>query len=215
MFGSSLRCFPHFQFRKLLQRLTVIYLCIFLSFFVTLIMSSSIFDPDICDLNVNVSKPLIILSESRTVVTIVIAYFPMSKSKHSSAQYLSWLENLLSFCESPMVIFTSDEYRSTLLELRHRRGPLPTHFVVDYDSPLDMPPIKKFKNTFQEQLLTDPNTIITQSNYTLFGVPNHSCSTIVHMPTIFAPIFFFISTLDHFVLKNIVLENGRINYPAN
>ncbi|CAF1118277.1 unnamed protein product [Adineta steineri] len=90
------------------------------------------------------------------MTTVVAAYFPMAKSKHSPAEYLSWLENLLSFCESPMVIFTSNDYRSALTELRYRRGPLPTHFVVDYASPLEMPPIKRLKTTFEEQLSMDP-----------------------------------------------------------
>ncbi|CAF1328552.1 unnamed protein product [Adineta steineri] len=74
--------------------------------------------------------------------TVVTAYFPLSKSKHSKAEYQSWLENLLGFCQSPMIIYTSIEYQPMLQQLR-RNNSLRTHFIVEYNSSLEMPPVKK------------------------------------------------------------------------
>ncbi|CAF1137576.1 unnamed protein product [Adineta steineri] len=87
--------------------------------------------------------------------TVVIAYFPLSKSKHSKAQYQSWLENLLGFCQSPIVIYTSIEYQPILQQLR-RNNSLRTHFIVEYNSPLEMPPIKRLVPVFEQQYPSDP-----------------------------------------------------------
>ena len=87
--------------------------------------------------------------------TIVIAYFPLKKSKYNMTQYSLWLENLLGFCQSPMVIFTSIEYQPILHRLR-RNGSLLSHFIVDYRSPLQMPPIKEILSTFERQHRVDP-----------------------------------------------------------
>ncbi|CAF4116459.1 unnamed protein product [Adineta steineri] len=87
--------------------------------------------------------------------TVVTAYFPLSKSKHSKAEYQSWLENLLGFCQSPMIIYTSIEYQPMLQQLR-RNNSLRTHFIVEYNSSLEMPPVKKLVPIFEQQYLTDP-----------------------------------------------------------
>ena len=93
------------------------------------------------------------VSEHET--TIVTAYFPLTKAKHSQAEYLSWLENLLSFSRSPMIIFTSADFRPVLHRLR-RNGSLPSFFIVDYQSPLEMPPIQPLVSTFRRQHSIDP-----------------------------------------------------------
>ena len=87
--------------------------------------------------------------------TIVTAYFPLTKAKHSQAEYLSWLENLLSFSRSPMIIFTSADFRPVLYRLR-RNGSLPSFFIVDYQSPLEMAPIQPLVSTFELQHSIDP-----------------------------------------------------------
>ena len=88
-------------------------------------------------------------------ITVVTAYFPLEKAKHSQSDYQSWLKNLFSFCQSPMIIFTTTKFHSTLYQLR-RNGSLPSFFVIDYPSPLHMPPIKPLISTFQEQHQQDP-----------------------------------------------------------
>lgn len=102
------------------------------------------------------SKGFVVLKESRIATAIVVAYFPFTQSKHSAREYHNWLENLLSFCESPMIIFTSKQYKTTLERIRNRNSPLPSRFIVDFDSPREMPPIVKLLKTFNKQLLTDP-----------------------------------------------------------
>ena len=87
--------------------------------------------------------------------TIVTAYFPLTRAKHSQSHYLSWLENLLSFCQSPMVIFTTADFHPILYRLR-RNGSLPAFFIVNYKSPLQMPPIEPLVATFERQHQTDP-----------------------------------------------------------
>ncbi|CAF4470229.1 unnamed protein product, partial [Adineta steineri] len=52
--------------------------------------------------------------KNQYTTTVVIAYFPLNKSKHSKAQYQSWLENLLGFCQSPIIIYTSIEHQPIL-----------------------------------------------------------------------------------------------------
>ena len=94
-------------------------------------------------------------SNSQREVTVVTAYFPLAKAKHSQSNYLEWLENLFSFCQSPMIIFTSAEFSPILHRLR-RNGSLPSFFIVDYSSPLQMPPIRSLVSTFVEQHSVDP-----------------------------------------------------------
>lgn len=88
-------------------------------------------------------------------VTVVTGYFPLPRAKHSAKNYMGWLENLLSFCSSPMIIFTSVEFYPQLYRLR-RNGSLPTYFIVNYSSPLEMPPIRPLVSTFEKQHSTDP-----------------------------------------------------------
>ena len=89
------------------------------------------------------------------VATIVVGYFPFSKAKHSKSEYLSWLENLLGYCQSPMIIFTNAEYQPILYRLR-RNGTLPSLFITEYQSPSDMPPIQSLVSTFKQQHTKDP-----------------------------------------------------------
>ncbi|CAF2109625.1 unnamed protein product [Rotaria magnacalcarata] len=89
------------------------------------------------------------------LTTVVIAYFPLKKSKHTKAKYLMWLENLLGYCQSPMIIFTSIEYQSVLYRLR-RKGSLASYFIVNYSTPLQMPPIQHLLSIFEQQHKIDP-----------------------------------------------------------
>jgi hypothetical protein len=90
-----------------------------------------------------------------TITTIVTAYFPLRKSKHPETDYLLWLENLLGYCKTPMIIFTSIEYQPILYRLR-QNGSLPSYFIVNYSTPLQMPPIQPLLSTFQQQHQIDP-----------------------------------------------------------
>ena len=91
-------------------------------------------------------------------ISIVTGYFPLRKAKHSQSEYLSWLQNLLSFCSCPMIIFSSAEFHPILHRLR-RNGSLPSFFIVDYQSPLEMPPIQSLRFTFERQHRIDPEGV--------------------------------------------------------
>ena len=93
--------------------------------------------------------------KDKSEVTIVTAYFLLPKAKHSAQHYMTWLQNLLSFCQSPMIIFTTAELYPQLYRLR-RNGSLPSHFIVDYSSPMQMPPIRPLVSTFEKQHPSDP-----------------------------------------------------------
>ncbi|CAF4454464.1 unnamed protein product, partial [Rotaria sp. Silwood2] len=54
-----------------------------------------------------------------------------------------------------MIIFTSIEYQSILYRLR-RNGSLASYFIVDYSTPLQMPPIQPLLPIFELQHNTDP-----------------------------------------------------------
>ncbi|CAF1348345.1 unnamed protein product [Adineta steineri] len=103
----------------------------------------------------NYTRYSLLKNNEQYSTTVVTAYFPLSKSKHSKAEYQSWLENLLGFCQSPMIIYTSIEYQPMLQQLR-RNNSLRTHFIVEYNSSLEMPPVKKLVPIFEQQYLTDP-----------------------------------------------------------
>lgn len=94
-------------------------------------------------------------SNDRQWITIVTAYYQLKKAKHSHSEYLIWLENFLSFAQSPMIIFTTPDLHPILYRLRGN-GSFPTVFILNYASPLQMPPIKPLISTFEEQHETDP-----------------------------------------------------------
>ena len=88
-------------------------------------------------------------------ITVVTGYFPFRKAKHSSSEYIDWLTHLLSFCQSPMIIFTNRDFYPTIYRLRHN-ATLPTFFILDYESPSEMPPIRSLIPTFKAQHRDDP-----------------------------------------------------------
>ncbi|CAF1037863.1 unnamed protein product [Adineta steineri] len=103
----------------------------------------------------NYTKYPLLKSNEKCTTTVVIVYFPLRKSKHSKAEYQSWIENLLGFCQSPIIIYTSIEHQLILQQLR-RNSSLRTHFIVEYNSPFQIPPIKKLVPIFEQQYSNDP-----------------------------------------------------------
>ena len=62
------------------------------------------------------NAPSLDRNTNRTHATIVTCYFKMD-SKHSHDEYLRWMTNMLSLSDN-MVIFTTEDMRPTILELR-------------------------------------------------------------------------------------------------
>ena len=60
--------------------------------------------------------------------TIVTAFFPFSKSKHSLNEYKQWIENLLNYTENPMVVYTSS--RMLWFIQRRRNDPIPSELCT-------------------------------------------------------------------------------------
>ncbi|CAF0935595.1 unnamed protein product [Adineta ricciae] len=54
-----------------------------------------------------------------------------------------------------MVIFTSVKFYPILNRLR-KNGTLPSYFILDYETPLEMPPIRSLISTFEQQYRIDP-----------------------------------------------------------
>jgi hypothetical protein len=92
-------------------------------------------------------------ADGRTQITttIVTAFFPFPKAKQSLTKYKEWLENLLSYTENPMVIFTSKNMSPLVESLRNARckpnqNCFPTVIIRDFDTQWKMPPIKQVKD---------------------------------------------------------------------
>lgn len=97
--------------------------------------------------------------------TIVTAFFNIS-SKHSEAEYLSWMSNMLSLQDS-MVIFTETSTTETIKRLRSHA--LHRTLIVKMEIG-DLPVAKRWPLTFWEkQLNVDPEKSIHKS-YQLFWI---------------------------------------------
>jgi hypothetical protein len=98
---------------------------------------------------------VIISKKTQNSTTIVTAFFVFSKSKHGVNEYEQWLENLLSYTENPMVIFTSNQTFPLVKRLRNARSSngnyFPTMIITDFDTPWEMPPIKQIKDVLISQ----------------------------------------------------------------
>lgn len=96
------------------------------------------------------------------ITTIVTAFYPFKKAKHTSDSYNQWLMNFLAYVDNPMVIFTSEKQLALLYELRNNLSNKMslTMFITNFSSPHEMPPVKKLKKTFLRQLDKDPERSI-------------------------------------------------------
>jgi hypothetical protein len=103
--------------------------------------------------------------KTQNSTTIVTAFFSFVKSKHNRSEYKQWLENLLSYTENPMMIFTSKELAPLVKGLRDARSLIvcepdqncfPTVIITDFDTPWDIPPIKHIKDVLMSQVDIDP-----------------------------------------------------------
>ncbi|GBF98035.1 hypothetical protein Rsub_11146 [Raphidocelis subcapitata] len=90
---------------------------------------------------------------ARGPLTLVTAYFDFgTRSKHSTSQYDTWLQNFLPTASAPMVCFTTEP---SLAYLRELRGAHPTVYVL-YGSIWDVPPAGYYRDAFEAQRELDP-----------------------------------------------------------
>lgn len=97
--------------------------------------------------------------------TIVTAYYPFPKSKHSLDEYKQWMENLLSYTQNPMVIYTSKQMSPFIQQLRNQQSAtvckanescFPTVIINDFETPWEIPPIQSVKDKLYSQKDIDP-----------------------------------------------------------
>ncbi|CAF1458374.1 unnamed protein product [Adineta steineri] len=133
-------------------------LCIFLLVVIGVSVVSYVNSPNLIKFSTDVfsyTRYSLSKSNEQYTTTVVIVYFPLSKSKYSKAKYQSWVENLLGFCQLSIIIYTSIEYQPILQQL-HRNNSLISHFIVEYNSPFQIPPVKKLIPIFEQQYPSDP-----------------------------------------------------------
>jgi hypothetical protein len=97
-------------------------------------------------------------------ILIVSAYFPVSNSKHAESDYLKWMSKFLSKIESPIYFYTPPSFASSILALR---GNLPITLNTSFTSAFEVPPIRPWKDAYQQQAAIDPENI--QRRYALRG----------------------------------------------
>lgn len=90
--------------------------------------------------------------------TVITAFFQFDKSKHSSSEYKSWINNFLPHVATPMVVFTDKESSAFIKNVRNGH-PI---FLLVYDTVWDMPsPISSRKHRYQnDQYELDPEKTI-------------------------------------------------------
>ncbi|CAF1313626.1 unnamed protein product [Rotaria magnacalcarata] len=94
--------------------------------------------------------------------TIVTAFYSFKKAKHTQDSYNQWLANFLVYIDNPMVIFTCEKEVSFLHRLRNNltNKTSSTVFILNFSSPLEMPPIKKLEIVFIRQFHKDPENAL-------------------------------------------------------
>lgn len=99
-----------------------------------------------------------LLYVSNHMTTIVTAYYPFEKAKHTRENYAQWLTNLLAYINNPIVIFTHEKHFPLLYKFRNEytNKTMSTIYILNFSSPLEMPPIKRLENIFRQQLNNDP-----------------------------------------------------------
>jgi len=90
-------------------------------------------------------------------ILLVSAFFPLSKSKHSSSDYEIWISRFLGPITAPIYFFTTPEFEPFIRSLR---GPnLSITINTTFSSPFDIPPLKDgigTKEKYQEMWGWDP-----------------------------------------------------------
>ncbi|KAL5513823.1 hypothetical protein ACEPAH_4224 [Sanghuangporus vaninii] len=72
-------------------------------------------------------------------ILLVSAFFPLSKSKHSMAQYSDWLSRFLGKITTPVYFFAPPDLEPTI---RSIRGALPIVIDTRFQTAFDIPPLK-------------------------------------------------------------------------
>ena len=80
-------------------------------------------------------------------IVLVSAFFPLSKSKHSIAQYSAWLSQFLARITTPVYFYCPPSLVDTILSIR---GDLPIVLDTSFESAFDIPPLRGRKDDFEK-----------------------------------------------------------------
>lgn len=61
-------------------------------------------------------------SEEMTKATIVSCYYALNKSKHSLQEYMRWIQNFLTYVDTPIVMFGEGEMLQIMTQMRESAG---------------------------------------------------------------------------------------------
>ncbi|KAF7297724.1 hypothetical protein MKEN_01395900 [Mycena kentingensis (nom. inval.)] len=113
------------------RRLFILLLLATLAFLYTQIQSASGRDAALMPTSVPLS--------GNSTILLVSAFFPLSKSKHTMADYENWLCRFLRPITTDIYFYTPPEMADLV---RRCRGPLPIHIDTRFTRPFDVPPLR-------------------------------------------------------------------------
>lgn len=93
------------------------------------------------------SSPSINQSHREPRILLVSAFFPFPQSKHTPAEYQSWLSNFLSQITTPVYFYAPPSLAPVVLELRKS---LPIYINTTYSLPFDIPPLYGLRPAYED-----------------------------------------------------------------
>ncbi len=119
---------------------------------------------------------------SNTPTLLVTAFFPLPTSKHTHAEYAAWLKLFLSHIRTPMIIFTSPTFSTTIKAIR---GNLPAIIDTNFTTPFDVPPLRGLEDVYARQhKLLDPER--ARHNPSLYATWNAKAWLLEHAAQAYA-----------------------------
>ncbi|KAJ3926258.1 MAG: hypothetical protein NXY57DRAFT_1029640 [Lentinula lateritia] len=85
-------------------------------------------------------------------ILLVSGLFPLSKSKHSTEDYRSWLTLFLGSVTTDIYFFTTPELAEVVADVR---GSLPITINTTFSTPFDIPPLAKLKEPYEQMHAID------------------------------------------------------------
>lgn len=85
--------------------------------------------------------------EKNSQILLVSAFFPLSKSKHSIAQYSAWLSQFLARITTPIYFYCPPSLEETIMSIR---GDLPIIIDTRFETAFDIPPLQGRKDDYEK-----------------------------------------------------------------
>jgi hypothetical protein len=88
------------------------------------------------------------LNFSSSPILLVSAFFPLPAAKHTDEEYAAWLTRFLAQITTPLVIYTTSSFAPHIIAIR---GQLPIVVDTQFNSPFDVPPLRKMQSVYEVQ----------------------------------------------------------------